>query len=129
MVRIHESHIGRYTVTDGGIRVSLAEGLTDDELAILERRAAIAVLSDVQMIEGSELRDVRKVLGLTQSELGAHLAVAPETISRWERGSQTFDHSVQLALLFMLERLHRGEAITTPAQKRVGFQLRIGAGR
>lgn len=125
MIRIHETRIGRYTVKDGGVRSVRSEGLTDEELQILERRAAIAVLSDVPNIEGPELRDARKVLGLKQTELAEYLAVAPETISRWETGGQMIDHSVQLALLFMLDRLHRGEPLTLPNSRAPGFHLRI----
>lgn len=124
MPRIHESHIGRYTVKDGGISSAIDEGLTDDELGTLERRAAITVLRAVRNIEGPELRDARKVLGLKQTELAEHLAVAPETISRWETGGQAFDRSVQLAVLGMLERVHRGEALELPHGSR-GFQLRV----
>jgi DNA-binding transcriptional regulator YiaG len=132
MVRVHESHIGRYTVRDGGLYTTTTgsdgnPGLTDDELGILERRAAITVLRDVRAIEGPELRDARKVLGFKQTELAERLAVAPETVSRWETGAQAFDRSVQLAVLAMLEQVHRGEPLEspTPAKQIKGFQLRI----
>jgi DNA-binding transcriptional regulator YiaG len=132
MVRVHETHIGRYTVRDGGLYTTTTgsdgnPGLTDDELGILERRAAITVLRDVRSIEGPELRDARKVLGFKQTELAERLAVAPETVSRWETGAQAFDRSVQLAVLAMLEQVHRGEPLElpTPAKQIRGFQLRI----
>lgn len=131
MNRAHETSIGRYTVRDGGLSNTTTgsdgkPGLTSDELGILERRAAIAVLHDVRAIEGPELRDARHVLGLTQAELAAHLDVAPETVSRWETGAQSFDRAVQLAVLGMLEQLHRGEPLDAPASaQRRGFHLRI----
>ena len=133
MVRIYETRIGRYTVRDGGLRATVTgtdgnTGLTDDELGILERRAAIAVLHDVPAIEGAELRDARKVLGLKQSELAKYLGVASETISRWETGAQSFDRPVQLAVLALLEHVHRGEtieALMADSHQPEGFQLRI----
>jgi DNA-binding transcriptional regulator YiaG len=132
MARIYETRMGRYTVRDGGLGGTTNgsagdPGLTDDELGTLERRAAIAVLHDVRTIEGPELRDARKVLGLKQTELAQYLDVAPETVSRWETGAQTFDRSVQLAVLAMLERIHRGEPIESLASSKQpkGFQLRI----
>jgi len=35
---------------------------------------------------GSELRHIRKRLGLTQAALAERLAVTPTTVARWERG-------------------------------------------
>ncbi|MBN1606310.1 MAG: helix-turn-helix domain-containing protein [Polyangiaceae bacterium] len=97
------------------------------ELGILERRAAIAVPHDVRTIEGPELRDARRVLGLKQAELAHLLDVAPETVSRWETGAQAFDRSVQLAALAMLEHVHRGDPVESfaPSEQPKGFQLRI----
>jgi RHS repeat-associated protein len=76
---------------------------------------------------GKEHCDARKVLGFKQTELAERLAVAPETVSRGETGGQAFDRSVQLAVLAMLEQVHRGEPLDlpTPAKQICGFQLRI----
>jgi DNA-binding transcriptional regulator YiaG len=123
-MRVHETHIGRYTVKDGGISDAIPDGLTDEQLGTLERRAAITVLRDVRSIEGAELRDARRILGLKQTELAEHLAVTPETVSRWETGGHAFDRSVQLAVLAMLEHVHRGLPLELPKPVR-GFQLRI----
>jgi DNA-binding transcriptional regulator YiaG len=128
---VYENRIGRYTVKDGGLSTTTTgsdgnPALTSDELGFLERRAAIAVLRDVRNIEGPELRDARHVLGLTQAQLAGYLGVAPETVSRWETGAQPFDRPVQLAVLAMLEHVHRGEPLDAPAlAERHGFHLRI----
>ena len=128
---VYENRIGRYTVKDGGLSTTTTgsdgnSALTSDELGYLERRAAIAVLRDVPDIEGPELRDARHVLGLTQAQLAGYLGVAPETVSRWETGAQPFDRPVQLAVLAMLEQVHRGQPLDAPAiAKRRGFHLRI----
>jgi hypothetical protein len=48
-------------------------------------------------------------------------------VSRWETGGQAFDRSVQLAVLAMLEHVHRGEPLEslTSSKQPKGFQLRI----
>jgi DNA-binding transcriptional regulator YiaG len=42
----------------------------------------------VSMITGSEIKEVRKSLGITQGEMARKLKVDPMTVSRWERGEQ-----------------------------------------
>ena len=72
-----------------------------------ERRAALVVLTDVQGIDGAELRYARKALGLTQEKLANALGAASATVSRWETGALAIDRTVQLAvaqLLTMTER-------------------------
>jgi hypothetical protein len=70
----HITRVGRCTVLDtveatealsGG-----SPGLTSEELARLERRAAITVLAEVQEVGGGELKFARKALDLSQAELG-----------------------------------------------------------
>jgi DNA-binding transcriptional regulator YiaG len=49
-------------------------------------------------INGAELKRQREALGLSQAQLGRHLAVAPNTIARWERGELKIEHSGMLLL-------------------------------
>jgi transcriptional regulator with XRE-family HTH domain len=44
------------------------------------------------------LREKREDLRLTQNELGEHLGVSANTISRWERGDITPEHPKMLEL-------------------------------
>ncbi|MGH7268807.1 MAG: helix-turn-helix domain-containing protein [Polyangiaceae bacterium] len=86
-----------------------------DQLAEYERRAAVVVLSDVADVGGAEIRFARKALGLTQARLASLLEVAPETVSRWETGTETMSRVSRLALLAVvrdagsLERLAKNE--------------------
>jgi transcriptional regulator with XRE-family HTH domain len=43
-------------------------------------------------IDGDRIRQRRKQLGLSQSELGRHLGVQLNTVARWERGEIGIDH-------------------------------------
>lgn len=97
------TRVGRYKVDDSSrvLRVC-SNGHADislDELAEYERRAAVVVLSEAADIGGNEIRFARKALGLTQARLGTLLDVAPETVSRWETGSETISRVSRLALL------------------------------
>jgi DNA-binding transcriptional regulator YiaG len=102
--------------------------LSADQLGELERRAAITVLKDVELVNGDELKFARKVLGLRQTELGDFLGVGSETVSRWENGREEFKRAVQLAVLELLEQAHRGEAITRPQiDRKNNFVLQVPA--
>lgn len=126
----HTTRVGRYTVMDTGHATEkLSEGtpaITSEELGRLERRAAVTVLSEVDEIDGSELKFARKALGVTQAELARHLGVTMETVCRWETGKEEFKRQTQLAVLRLLEQVERhGEnALCTPARTSVGLTLR-----
>lgn len=49
-------------------------------------------------MDGTELRERRRTLGLTQSELAAALTVSTNTIARWERDEMGMPGMIDLAL-------------------------------
>src|SRR4029079_6773326 len=49
-------------------------------------------------INGAEIKRQREALGLSQTQLGRCLAVAPNTIARWERGELKIEHPRMLSL-------------------------------
>lgn len=49
-------------------------------------------------IGGAELKRQREALGLSQAQLARHLAVATNTIARWERGELKVEHPGMLSL-------------------------------
>lgn len=53
----------------------------------------------------SEIRGMRRELGLTQAQLAGALGVHPNTLARWERGEITPQYPIMLrhALLYLLE--------------------------
>jgi DNA-binding transcriptional regulator YiaG len=127
----HTTRVGRYTVIDTGHATETlsdgSPGITSEELARLERRAAITVLSSIDEIDGGELKFARKALDLTQAELGRHLGVTTETICRWETGKEEFKRQTQLALLRLLEEVERhGEDALRP-QPRTHTELTLRA--
>ncbi|HEU4583753.1 MAG TPA: helix-turn-helix domain-containing protein [Polyangiaceae bacterium] len=129
----HVTRVGRYTVTDNArVTETLSDGspgITSDELARLERRAAITVLAEVDEIEGGELKFARKALDLSQAELARQLGVTTETVCRWETGKEAFKRQTQLAVLRLLEEVERhGEkALAQPARARADLALRARA--
>jgi DNA-binding XRE family transcriptional regulator len=67
------------------------------------------VLSEAADIGGDEVRFARQSLGLTQARLAGLLDVAPETVSRWETGSETMSRVSRLASVKDVEGLARIE--------------------
>lgn len=102
----HTTRVGRYTVIDTGDATEKlsdgSAGITSEELSRLELRAAITVLSEIEEVEGSELKFARKAMGLTQAELASHLGVTTETIRRWETGKEECKRQTRLAVLRLL---------------------------
>ena len=57
-------------------------------------------------MEGSELREKRIALGMTQAQLAEVLAVKPNTVARWERGLLSVPRTVELAME-TVERMYK----------------------
>ena len=129
----HTTRVGRFTDIDTGRATETlsdgSPGITSEELSRLERRAAITVLSEVEDIEGTELKFARKAMGLTQSELARTLGVTMETVCRWETGKEDFKRQTRLAVLRLLEELERtGEPPREkPERERTELTLRAKA--
>lgn len=56
------------------------------------------------MIDGSLIRELRNLKGLTQAELGALVGTEGNIISRWERGYSTPSHYYMLKLSEVLDK-------------------------
>ena len=74
--------------------------------------ASVAVVRCLTPIKlrGSELKAIRKILGLTLAELATSLdeRTAPETISRWESEAQPMGgYAEKLLRLMVCEALHK----------------------
>ena len=129
----HTTRVGRYAVVDtADATETLADGspgITSEELSRLERRAAMTVLSEVEDIEGSELKFARKAIGLTQAELALKLGVTTETVCRWETGKEDFKRQTRLAVLRILDELDRntGAPPGKPGRALTEFTLRAKA--
>jgi len=49
-------------------------------------------------VTGTELREWRERVGLTQAHLAARLGVSENTVARWERGELRIQHPAMVAL-------------------------------
>lgn len=127
----HVTRVGRYTVVDTANASEVvsdgAPGITSDELARLERRAAITVLAEVEEVEGSELKFARKALDLSQAELARELGVTTETVCRWETGKEAFKRQTQLAVLQLLEAVERHGDMPLARPRRADADMKLRA--
>ncbi len=129
MKQTHKTKVGRFVVTDNGVLVTdqMSDGspiLSAEMVSMLERRATITVLRDVELVSGEELRFARKVLGLRQTELADQLGVAVETVSRWETGADAFKRPIQLAVCDLLAAVQ--ETGHLPKKRtQSGFELQV----
>ena len=118
----HTTKVGRFTVKDGGAATHYKRSsdghrvLSAEQISSLERRAAIAVLHEIELVSGVELKFARKALCLRQPELAEQLGVTVETVSRWENNKEAFKRPIQLALLALLEEVERGGSLHAPRQ-------------
>jgi transcriptional regulator with XRE-family HTH domain len=53
-------------------------------------------VQEVREVLGSQLRERRTALRLSQTELANHLGVSQTTITRWERGAREIEHPIIL---------------------------------
>jgi DNA-binding XRE family transcriptional regulator len=112
----HTEKVGPWTVTDGSAMQwqCLACGapqLSLDDLQTYQLRAAKTALCQGKT-EGGVFRYARKVLGLTQKELGVVIDRKHETISRWENGESDEEEAPRAAtaaLVGVICRVIEGE--------------------
>jgi len=68
-----------------------------DDIRFAEAKVALAII-DTGGASGPRFRFLRAFLGLTARDLGGTIKIAPETISRWEKGQRAVDPLAWLAL-------------------------------
>jgi len=79
-----------------------------------------ALRCEAGLLMPAQIRMNREALRLTQKQLASHLKVAPETLSRWETGSQIQQRSMDLLLraFFDLPELRQYLAKGQPGKKK-----------
>lgn len=93
--------------------------LSAQDVERLELQSAIQALGGF-LLTGPILREVRKALGLKQTELAEKLGVAWETVSRWESEKRPMELWVKAALMgLVIEALlpHQERMFAEVAQK------------
>lgn len=128
----HREQIGRHVTVDHGVPWLVCAtcgeaSISDAAWKAAELRAALTVLHDLPHVEGAVLRAVRKILGLTQKQLGAILELDHATISRSEASAAHIPRTTQLALATLVERAQRGERLEVPAEPVEGAVLRVAS--
>ena len=74
-------------------------------------------------MDGTELRRLREIIGLTQAELGSAMDVPRNSIARWERGEVPIMHPAMLRLAIQGLAIQRGKAaavFSAPANPSAG---------
>jgi hypothetical protein len=115
--------IGRFRVVNESVRAALCherehERMPAEARQLFELRAARAVVDGVGSFAGAELRDVRRVLGLTQVELGVLLDLKAETLSRSEGSEKPIKTTTRLALRGLLVAAIEGLGAVRPTSVR-----------
>lgn len=101
------TRVGDVEVQDRGFMIKVCSecgewALRADVLEQAELRAAVIALSDLPEMTGERLRAVRKILGLTQRQLGETLDTRHETLSRIENAEDPAPEWLRVAMLGMV---------------------------
>lgn len=115
----HREKIGRHETVEQGVPWLVCtkcgeQSITAETWHKAELRAAFTVLHEVPRVDGAVLRAVRKILGLTQKQLGAILDFDNATISRLEASSDPIQRTTQLALSSLVTCAQNGQRLELP---------------
>jgi putative zinc finger/helix-turn-helix YgiT family protein len=94
-------------VTLMGVEVSRCPQCGEYEVAIpqiddLHKAIAYAVVRKTSRLNGAEIRYLRKYLGWSGADFARHMGMTPETISRWEAGSEPIGPTADRLLRLMV---------------------------
>jgi DNA-binding transcriptional regulator YiaG len=64
----------------------------------------------IMAMTGKRFRQIRKKLGLSQSQLAKLIEVTVTALARWERGERPISGPVALCMKLLLEKHERGES-------------------
>ena len=98
-------HVELHGVEVARCRQCGRESIAIPRIAQLHRAIAEAFVSQRRMLAPSEIRFLRKHIGLSGSDFAQRMGVARETVSRWETGAQPMG-AVADRLLRMLVVTH-----------------------
>jgi putative zinc finger/helix-turn-helix YgiT family protein len=68
----------------------------------LHKAIARALIRKTSRMDAAEIRYLRKYLGWSGADFAAHMGVTPETVSRWERGTEVIGPIADRALRLMV---------------------------
>lgn len=98
---------GLPNVTLVGVEVSRCAQCGEFEVALeqiedLHRAIANAVIRKPARLSAAEIKFLRKYLGWSGADFAKHIGAKPETVSRWENGSQAMGAQADRALRLMV---------------------------
>ena len=113
----HVEKVGKYKVKDAtapALQCAKCDDveLTLEQLAGYQRRAAAVALREAPEIDGPMVKYARRALGMKQVELAEHIGCAPETLSRYETGTQ-IPRQVKLAIVAVLDGVEQAGGLET----------------
>ena len=80
-------------------------------------------------MNGTEIRERRKKLGLTQVQLGEKLGIHSNTIARWEQDTLNIQHPELVSLALTALEYQAGYPVFTPNQQQVVAEIYRGLTR
>ncbi len=86
-------------------RCSRSEPVVPD-VDVLTRAVAMAIVGKRQRLLSSEIRFLRRQLGLSGIDLAMHLGTTPESVSRWEHGRTPMGTTADRLLRLMVVVAH-----------------------
>lgn len=86
-----------------------------ETIETVERESACIVLAE-RPVTGAVVRDARRVLGLTPTELAALLDLTDEDLARYEASEEAVPKTLALALFALCARLRDGQKLEGPIE-------------
>jgi putative zinc finger/helix-turn-helix YgiT family protein len=119
-------------VTLIGIKIGRCSQCSNYEITIphieeLHRLIAKALIEKPNRLSGSEVRFLRKSLGLSGSDFAKRIGVAQETVSRWENDAAAIGGSADRLLRFLVAQGRL--TMTYPPEKLAGIKRKTTAAR
>jgi len=92
-----------------GVEVSRCASCGEEEVSIpaiegLHRAIAQTIVRKRERLAATEIRFLRKCLGLSAADLAKHMGSTPETVSRWEHGATSMGVTADRLLRMMVVR-------------------------
>ncbi len=87
-----------------------------------------AIIHDPAPLSGDKIRFLRKELGIKAKDWASYIGVEPETLSRWEKGSQFIGNQSDLLIRAVYCLLKSGRQVPKTQEQKAPGQMRINVG-
>lgn len=109
------------------IRTACGRAVRVANASKLDRAIAQIVVRDQNRLTGQEVRFLRGLLDMTQSDLGSALGKDAQTVARWEKGKTEIPPTEDIAIrqIYLEETGHRQRFIDT-SRRVADLKTRVG---